>query len=159
MPCSKRKVPLTTQHPIRLISVNYTVQVSQNPFSIPVLLLSHRKWWRLQSNGKVTHHQLNCPISHYHHHLSYASFISQPHCTSERTHRERIIAHTKNHCRKSTLLAPAWRLLSREYLMFAPCMTGPTPGQWQCFLLSPDEETVQTSQLCSYVPHADLVHP
>lgn len=42
-------------------------------------------------------------------------------------------AHTKSHCLKSTLLAPAWRLLSRECLMFVPCMAGPTPGQWQCF--------------------------
>lgn len=56
-------------------------------------------------NGKVTHHQLNCPISHYHP-LSYAAFISQPHCTSERTHRERIHAHTQNHCRKKHTFSP-----------------------------------------------------
>lgn len=67
-----------------------------------------------------------------------------------RSHKE--LAHS--HCRISTLFAPAWCLLSQEFIMPVPCMAGPMPGRWQCSPLSSGEETVQTSLLCSYEPHA-----
>ncbi len=110
---------------------------------------------RLGPKGRgYYHHQLRCPIPH-HHHLSHSSLISQPCCTSDLIKN----SHTQTVTAVKAHFFPAWHLLSQGYIMPVPCMAGPVPGWWQCSLLSPEEETVQTSQLCSSVPHAGPVHP
>lgn len=102
------------------------------------------------------HHRLHRPIPHHQHHLSHIYLIAQPRCASGFTENSHAVIAVN----KITLFRPpTWRLLSQEYIMPVPCMAGPVPGRWQCSSLSAEVETLQTSQLCSYAPHAGPVHP
>lgn len=121
--------------------------------SSPSLLLSHWYWKRPRGRG-YCRHRLLCPAPTTV--ISPACLLSLwPCCTSV------LIENTctNSKCCESTLFfAPAWRLLSREYVMPVPCMAGAMPRRWQCSPLSPEEETVETSQLSSSSPHAGPVH-